>query len=65
MVKQYGISSIESSEAALDRHLENIRLRGYTILTDVIPSEVIEKFKKSLEEVYVNQEREFGKIELG
>ena len=64
MVKQYGISSIQSSETALDRHLENIRLRGYTVLADVIPSVMIEKFKKSLEEVYVTQEREFGKVEL-
>ena len=61
MIKKYGISSIEQDETGLGRHLENIRLRGYTVLENVVSLEATEHFKIALEKIYLIQENEFGK----
>ena len=64
MIKQYGISEIKSISSEKERHIENIRLKGYTILPSVIPQEYIEQCIPKIEHIYEKQKLEFGEDNL-
>ena len=64
MAKQYGISSIKNVSSELELHLENIRLKGYTILKGVLDNEETADFNKRIEVVYSKQKEEFGEDNL-
>jgi ectoine hydroxylase-related dioxygenase (phytanoyl-CoA dioxygenase family) len=64
MAKQYGISQIKEITNELDKHLENIRLKGYTIYKQVLSIEQCEKLNAIAEEIYQIQIKEFGNDNL-
>lgn len=63
-MKQYGISSFEELKSELDYHLENIKRRGFTVLKSVFEEEECKYYTDKIEEIYVEQEKSFGRENL-
>ncbi len=66
MSKQYGIPNFSRSESDEQRHLEEFRLRGYTILKGILSNEECQVLIEISERIYEKQVEEFGlgKIKL-
>ena len=60
MLQQYGISSITNNLSEVDRHVENINVKGFSILKNVLNNSYLEKVRDSLDKHYKIQEDEFG-----
>lgn len=60
MIKQYGISSIKDKLSDLDKHIENVKRKGFTILNKVLDETTLNNIRHSLDENYRSQEDEFG-----
>lgn len=63
-MKSYGVTAQTIPNTDNDYHLENIRLKGYSIEPELLSSSLCDKFAIKLEEVYKIQEQEFGKENL-
>lgn len=63
-MKQYGISEIKSLSSETDRHIENIRLKGFTILKSILPEDVCKNMCEKAEIIYQKQISEFGEDNL-
>lgn len=64
MVNHYGISNVHSVENETEKHVESIKLKGFTILKNVLSEKKIEKFKFKIENIYAQQVAEFGEENL-
>jgi ectoine hydroxylase-related dioxygenase (phytanoyl-CoA dioxygenase family) len=60
MTQQYGISSIESKLSVNESHAEEIRVRGFTVIRDVIEEGKLHIIRTQLDLRYQEQEDEFG-----
>lgn len=60
MIKQYGISSIKDKLSDLDKHIENVKRKGFTILNKVLDETTLNNIRHSLDENYRLQEDDFG-----
>ncbi len=60
----YGKFEQAKVESDVDRHVENIKNRGFTVVQDVLNSSEIEQARERIEKVYEIQEAEFGRENL-
>ena len=60
MIKQYGISTISKELSEKERHIENLKIKGFTVLKNVLEENKLIEIRKSLDENYLHQEKEFG-----
>jgi ectoine hydroxylase-related dioxygenase (phytanoyl-CoA dioxygenase family) len=63
-MKKYGITRTSEIVSKIDFHIENIKINGYSIEENVIGEDECNWFSDKLEEIYFNQEKEFGKDKL-
>lgn len=63
-MKQYGISNIKSISSENEYHLENLQLKGYTILKSVLDIDVCKKICDKAEAIYQLQKNEIGEENL-
>jgi hypothetical protein len=63
-MKDYGITKRNLNSSNLDYHLENLKIRGYSIEPNALSIEDCYTFSKKLENIYLNQEAEFGRDNL-
>lgn len=62
--KSYGIQNQAEAGSALEQHLEELRLLGFTILKNVYGEKELEEIRKRLDALLEIQEKEFGRPEL-
>jgi ectoine hydroxylase-related dioxygenase (phytanoyl-CoA dioxygenase family) len=63
-MKSYGITSSVKNMSEVERHIENISLKGFSIKKNVLTSEECKNYIKIINAVYQKQEQEFGKEKL-
>lgn len=63
-MKSYGISSQKVVEDKIDLHLENLRIKGFSVEHNILDPGTCDKFSSKVEEVYKVQEKEFGRESL-
>ncbi len=63
-MKNYGITKKNEDLSNIDYHIENIRIKGYTVEENVIDVESCQLFASRLEDIYLKQEAEFGRENL-
>lgn len=63
-MKQYGISEIKSLQSDIERHVENIRLKGFTIIRAVLSLDECKQLCEKAENIYQLQIEEFGEENL-
>ena len=63
-MKSYGITNSVKNENEIERHLENISIKGFSIKEGVLNSKECDEYSNLLNEVYEKQEVEFGKDKL-
>lgn len=61
MIKNYGITSIKSGLSDSDKHLENLRLKGFTVVKDLLIKDQLNTIRALLDEYNTIQENEFGR----
>lgn len=62
--KSYGVTKQNHPASALELTLENLRIKGYSILENVLSNDTLELAKKKCDEVYLHQQKEFGSENL-
>ena len=63
-MKTYGVTNLALIQSEIDKHIENISIKGYSIKKDVLTQMQCEKYSNLLDEIYMKQEIEFGKEKL-
>ena len=63
-ISKYGILEQNVLNSEVDYHLENLRIKGYSIINDLLSNSEIENAKQKLDEIYNIQINEFGKENL-
>ena len=63
-MKSYGITSSVVIENEIERHIENITLKGFSIKENVLTLEECNDYANRLNQIYEKQEVEFGKEKL-
>ncbi len=63
-MKDYGITNKKTNSSAVETHLENLALNGFSIAESVFEQEKCELFATQLEKVYALQKEEFGEENL-
>jgi hypothetical protein len=63
-MKSYGISDQRVIENKIDLHIENLKIKGFSIEHGLLDSNVCNNFSARLEEIYRMQENDFGKDNL-
>ena len=63
-MKSYGITSSVIIENEIERHIENITLKGFSIKENILSSEECIGYANRLNLIYEKQEAEFGKEKL-
>ena len=63
-MKSYGITNSVKNENEIERHLENISIKGFSIKEGVLNSKECDEYSNLLNEVYEKQKVEFGKDKL-
>jgi hypothetical protein len=56
----YGVSEQNVALDEIDRHLENLQFKGFSILPNLIPTKTLPLWRSRIDEVYQTQESEFG-----
>ena len=60
----FGVKEINLVKTLVDKHLEELRIQGYTVLTDVLNDTELAEIRQKIDEVYQVQVREAGSEEL-
>ncbi|MCC2644566.1 MAG: hypothetical protein K0R49_448 [Burkholderiales bacterium] len=60
----YGNLSFTKLNNDLELHIENVTIRGYTILRNVINEDLVTQLKQAVQAIYDKQEKEFGEDNL-
>lgn len=60
MLNQYGISNINANLSENEKHVENIRVKGYSLINGVLDNSLVSKLRESIDRNYKVQEKEFG-----
>lgn len=63
-MKNYGITKRNEVSSNIDYHIENIRIKGYSVEENVFDEDTCSLFANKLEKVYLKQENEFGRENL-
>lgn len=63
-INQYGISELKKNVTERDRILEEIRLRGFSIIRNVLSSETCNQLNRQIEMIYEQQVSEIGEENL-
>lgn len=63
-MKQYGINEIKSNTTEIERHIENILLKGFTILRSILSESEAQDLSRRSEKIYEIQKEEFGEENL-
>lgn len=63
-MKSYGITSISKNNSEIERHIENIKLKGFSIKENVLSLEECNLYIDRINAVYEKQELEFGRDKL-
>jgi len=63
-MKSYGITNQIEFSNKIDFHVENIKIKGFSIEKNVLDSTFCDKLNQKLETIYQRQEEEFGKENL-
>ncbi len=63
-MKSYGVTSQSELNNRADYHIENLRIKGFSIEKNFIDKELCSSLSDKLEAVYSRQETEFGKDNL-
>ena len=63
-MKSYGVSSQTTVENAVDLHIENLKLKGFSVCNDFIEAAACDLYSERLENIYSEQERSFGRENL-
>lgn len=64
MLKQYGINSVEKKLTPKERHIEDIRIKGFTIVKDILSNKQLDEIRISLDKNCKIQEEDFSKENL-
>lgn len=64
MVQSYGITEQQTGGSAQDLQLEELTIRGYTVVPDVLSSAQLDAARERLDSVYKSQANEFGEDRL-
>jgi len=64
MSKSYGINNRVHIETEMEHHVENVALRGYSIMRNVVSLDKAERLKEKLNNIYTVQINEVGKENL-
>lgn len=59
-IKHYGVNRFTVHENEFEKYSEEIRIKGYTVIEDVLNSEQLEIAKQKLAETYAKQTKEVG-----
>lgn len=60
-MKQYGISNVVHHENNLEAHIENIKLKGFSLVKGIVSKDDLVKTRSLLDSYYQLQEEEFGR----
>ena len=63
-MKSYGISSQNTAETKIDIHIENLKIKGFSVENGLLDNGTCDKLSEELEKVYSAQEQEFGRDNL-
>lgn len=63
-MKSYGVTNQVTHNSKIDYHLENLKIRGYSIQPSLLSHSQCDEYTRHLNEVYAVQENEFGKENL-
>ncbi len=59
MIKQYGISEMKSINSEEEKHTENVFLRGFTIVPNILNEHELQSINPLIEKIYIQQKKEF------
>ncbi len=59
-VRTFGVKEFNRPASELERHVEEVRLAGYTILTNVLTPEEVEEAREKIDRIYQLQLEEIG-----
>ncbi len=62
-VRRYGVNEASSCTDLLDRHAEELRLVGYTVLDSGLTPHEVADLRRRIKPVIAQQEREFGDVQ--
>jgi ectoine hydroxylase-related dioxygenase (phytanoyl-CoA dioxygenase family) len=60
----FGIKEITHNNSYLDIHKENIKIKGYTVVENVLDEDILVRIRLKLDELYEHQIQEFGSEEF-
>ena len=63
-INKYGILEQNVLKSEIDHHLENLRIKGYSIIKNLLDKDEIENAKEKLDQIYYIQLKEFGEENL-
>jgi ectoine hydroxylase-related dioxygenase (phytanoyl-CoA dioxygenase family) len=64
MQKSYGVTAQRVNETAIDAYYEELTIKGYTIVPDVLDQQALATARQKLDEVYNKQATAFGEQNL-
>lgn len=65
MEKSYGITQRSEAATDLDFHLECVRNKGFSLMKNVLSEEEVALFVQKVEDIYAQQQEDFGSEKLG
>lgn len=63
-MKNYGVIRKNEASSNIEYHIENIRIKGYSVEENVFDDDTCNLYASKLEEIYRQQEIEFGSLNL-
>lgn len=63
-MKSYGITNQTQFSNKIDFHIENLKIKGFSIEEDILNATFCDQLNEKLEKIYQTQESEFGKDNL-
>ena len=63
-MKSYGLTQIDNNTDEISYHVENLRIRGYSILKKVVSESDCDSFNSKTEDLYKQQCNEFHEDDL-
>jgi ectoine hydroxylase-related dioxygenase (phytanoyl-CoA dioxygenase family) len=64
MENSYGVTLQQKNISAIDFHLEELRIKGFTVLPDVLDEQLLDAARQKLDAVYATQADAFGEDRL-
>ena len=64
MENSYGVTLQQTNTSATDLHLEELRIKGFTVLPDVLDESLLQAAREKLDAVYLKQAAIIGEDRL-